>query len=214
MQTVKLFHEQWLRGTAPDWNLARSLNTELRGQQDVYSREYRCRKTGRVHPSHVPDRQRNRTGCGRLSRPVSAPAKPRERSCSGSRSDRPQATCRRVSRQLWPGRRALLGRRFAWAECTNKALAALRGVDGSEPTPAAEASIAPATRKGRMTREGRKRLSAALRKRWALKKKAAEVAAVSAHTAAPRKVRLTPEGRRRLSAVMKRRWAVKRAASV
>ena len=95
----------------------------------------------------------------------------------------------------------------------DKALAALRGVDGSEPTPGAEASLAPATRKGGMTPEGRKRLSAALRKRWALKKKAAEVAAVSAQTAAPRKVRLTPEGRRRLSAAMKRRWAVKRAAS-
>jgi hypothetical protein len=95
----------------------------------------------------------------------------------------------------------------------DKALAALRGLDGSEPTPRPEATIAPATRKGRMTPEGRKRLSAALRKRWALKKKAAEVAAVSAQMAAPRKVRLTPEGRRRLSAAMKRRWAVKRAAS-
>ena len=95
----------------------------------------------------------------------------------------------------------------------DKALAALRGVDGSEPTGKTEASIAPATRKSGMTPEGRKRLSAALRKRWALKKKAAQAVAVSAQKAAPRKVRLTPEGRRRLSAAMKRRWAVKRAGS-
>src|SRR6266853_1813804 len=91
----------------------------------------------------------------------------------------------------------------------DQALAALRGMDGIEPLRNAEASIAPATRKGRMTPEGRKRLSAALRKRWALKKKAAQVAPVSSQKAAPRKVRLTPEGRRRLSAAMKRRWAVK-----
>jgi hypothetical protein len=95
----------------------------------------------------------------------------------------------------------------------DQALVALRGVDGSEPTVRAETSIAPPTRKGRMTPEGSKRLSAALRKRWALRKKAAQVAAAGAQKAARRKVRLTPEGRRRLSAAMKRRWAVKRATS-
>jgi len=85
-----------------------------------------------------------------------------------------------------------------------RALAALRDLEG---TPA------PAARKGGITPAGRRRLSAALRKRWAAKKAAEGVAATSPKNAAPRKVRLTPEGRKRLAEAMKRRWAVKRAAS-
>jgi hypothetical protein len=97
-----------------------------------------------------------------------------------------------------------------------RALAALRAVEGSEaPATAAPTSDEPATRKGRMTPAGRKRLSAALKKRWAAKKAAEEAPPIQTPEDAPprRKVRFTPEGRQRLAEAMKRRWAVKRAAS-
>src|SRR5580658_7893724 len=57
-----------------------------------------------------------------------------------------------------------------------RALAALRGIEGI-PAPAlapAPLASAPATRKAGMTPAGRRRLSAAMKKRWAAKK-AAEV---------------------------------------
>jgi hypothetical protein len=105
----------------------------------------------------------------------------------------------------------------------DKALAALREIGGSE-TPAIEAAAAepatstPATRKGAMSPEGKKRLSKALKKRWAAKKAAANAPAVStpaisAQKPAARKTNFTPEGRKRLAEAMKRRWAVKRAGS-
>jgi hypothetical protein len=81
-----------------------------------------------------------------------------------------------------------------------RAVAALRDLEGT-----------PAARKGGMTPAGRRRLSAALKKRWAAKK-AAESAPARPQKPASRKVRLTPEGRKRLAEAMKRRWAVKRAA--
>jgi len=88
-----------------------------------------------------------------------------------------------------------------------RALSALRDVDGTEaPT---QASSAPATRKGGMTPAGRRRLSLALKKRWAAKR-AAEGSTASTQKPASRKVRLTPEGRKRLAEAMRRRWAVKR----
>jgi hypothetical protein len=99
-----------------------------------------------------------------------------------------------------------------------RALAALREVDGSTvETPAAAPAVsAPATRKGRrkggMTPEGRRRLSEALRKRWAAKR-AGSVPSASATRPAKRKGGMTPEGRKRLSEALKKRWAVKRAAS-
>ena len=68
----------------------------------------------------------------------------------------------------------------------NRALTALRDVDGSEssaPEPAAEAGAvpsAPAIHKGGISPEGKKRLSAALKKRWAAKKAAAKPPVVSA----------------------------------
>jgi len=101
----------------------------------------------------------------------------------------------------------------------DRALAALRDVDGTqeaatEATATTElASSAPATRKGGMTPEGRKRLSAALRKRWAAKKGAQSAPAAVPQKAPARKVSFTPEGRKRLAEAMRRRWAVKRAGS-
>lgn len=92
----------------------------------------------------------------------------------------------------------------------DRALAALRDVEG---VPAPASSSAPATRKGGMTPAGRRRLSAALKKRWAAKRTAEGERAASPAKVARRKVLLTPEGRKRLAEAMKRRWAVKRAAS-
>jgi hypothetical protein len=101
----------------------------------------------------------------------------------------------------------------------DKALEALRIVDGTAPAETTTAE-APATRKGGMTPEGKARLVAALKKRWAAKKRAAKkaaslapVAAATPATPAKNKPRFTPEGRKRLAEAMKRRWAVKRAAA-
>ena len=95
-----------------------------------------------------------------------------------------------------------------------QALAALREVDG---TPADEPNVTtPATRKGGMTPEGKKRLVEALRKRWAAKKATARKSAGDAarkEAPAKRKGNFTPEGRKRLAEAMKRRWVVKRAAA-
>lgn len=97
-----------------------------------------------------------------------------------------------------------------------RALAALREIEGP-------AGSAPATapgpgrprkarRKGRMTPEGRRRLSEALKARWAAKKAGSAVAA-TAPAKKKRKGGMTPEGRRRLSEALKKRWAAKRAAA-
>lgn len=92
-----------------------------------------------------------------------------------------------------------------------RALTALREVEGIEAAGPASSSSGPAERKGGMTPEGRKRLSAALKKRWAAAKKAAK--ATAGPQTAARKGGMTPEGRQRLAEAMKRRWAVKRAGS-
>lgn len=94
-----------------------------------------------------------------------------------------------------------------------RALAALRNIEGTEAPASAPSSTGPAKRKGGMTPEGRKRLSAALRKRWAAKKAAEGSTAASLQKPAHRKVRFTPEGRQRLAEAMRRRWAVKRTAA-
>ena len=97
----------------------------------------------------------------------------------------------------------------------DKALAALRmiegGETGAEPT-AKSTPNAPATRRGRMSPEGKRRLIAALKKRWAVKKAAANAGAAPAKAAASNG-RISEEGRKRLAEAMKKRWAVKRAAS-
>jgi hypothetical protein len=89
-----------------------------------------------------------------------------------------------------------------------RALAALRDIEGTAPP-----ANVPAARKGGMTPAGRRRISAALKKRWAAKKAAEAAPAAIPAKAARRKVNLTPEGRERLADAMRRRWAVKRAAS-
>jgi hypothetical protein len=65
-----------------------------------------------------------------------------------------------------------------------------------------------------MSPEGKARLVAALKKRWAAKKAAQETPAAKASPVkASRKGGMTAEGRKRLAEAMKRRWAVKRTAA-
>jgi hypothetical protein len=104
----------------------------------------------------------------------------------------------------------------------DRAITALREVAGP-------GAIAPATVQGKTTApkrplspEGRKRIIAATKRRWAAKKaaemsrtgvqsKTAAKPAAGGKTAA-RKGHISPEGRKKLAAAMKLRWAVKRAA--
>jgi hypothetical protein len=95
-----------------------------------------------------------------------------------------------------------------------RALTALREVEGAgaesvtSATPAS-AGARKATRKGGMTPEGRRRLSEALKARWAAKK---SDDAPATPAKAKRKGGMTPEGRKRLSEALRKRWAAKRAA--
>ena len=102
-----------------------------------------------------------------------------------------------------------------------RALAALREIEGpglaETVAPAQAAAAAPrgprkGRRKGGMTPEGRKRLSEALRARWAAKR-AGSAAPAAAPAKTKRKGGMTPDGRKRLSEALKKRWAAKRAAS-
>jgi hypothetical protein len=116
------------------------------------------------------------------------------------------------------------------------ALSALRELDspGFEAAAAAPARRGrPPKRKGGMTAEGRRRLSEALRARWAAKRAGTAAkpsapaksapAAKSAPSAAPktapapkaanRKGGITAAGRKKLSEALKARWAAKRAGS-
>lgn len=103
-----------------------------------------------------------------------------------------------------------------------RALNALREVDGTGAEASPEAGEAPvaakrgrkAKRKGGMTPEGRKRLSEALKKRWAAKRAGSAVQAktkATTKTKAKRKGGITAEGRARLSEALRKRWAAKRA---
>jgi hypothetical protein len=96
-----------------------------------------------------------------------------------------------------------------------EALRGLNGVDGEGPASGTEASR-PAIRKGGMTPAGKKRLIAALKKRWAAKKAAQGAVAESPapeRAATKNKSPISAAGRERLAEAMKRRWAVKRAGS-
>jgi hypothetical protein len=95
-----------------------------------------------------------------------------------------------------------------------RALAALREIDGAGVAPATPAGPAKARgrkakRKGGMTPDGRRRLSEALKARWAVKRAGSAVAPAKAK----RKGGMTPEGRKRLSEALRQRWAAKRASA-
>jgi len=106
-----------------------------------------------------------------------------------------------------------------------RALAALREIEGpgletaavpmaAAPAPApAPAGPVKAKRPGGMTAEGRKRLSEALKARWAAKKVGPAAPAAAAPATSKRKGGMTPEGRKRLSEALRKRWAAKRASA-
>jgi len=114
-----------------------------------------------------------------------------------------------------------------------RALAALREIEGPVADGARGGAAAAATssssaggrkakRKGGMTAEGRRRLSEALRARWAAKKSGTPATAPAASSAAgstagsakaKRKGGMTAEGRKRLSEALRKRWAAKRASA-
>ena len=105
----------------------------------------------------------------------------------------------------------------------DRAITALREIAGP-------LAIVPATVEGKTTSpkrhlspEGRKRIIAATKRRWAAKKAAERSGAgVPSKTGVksapeggkttPRKGHISPEGRKKLAVAMKRRWAAKRAA--
>src|SRR5208337_4730578 len=91
-------------------------------------------------------------------------------------------------------------------EKIGQAIAALlegAGVSGKGP-----ARRAARKRKGSITPEGRRRLSLAMKRRWAERR----AKSLSRKTAVPkRRGRLTPAGRKRLSQAMKKRWAERKA---
>jgi hypothetical protein len=82
----------------------------------------------------------------------------------------------------------------------------------------ADVSVNGATRKTArkkqrgMTPEGRRRLSLAMKRRWATRR--AKSAPVTAKVAAPKKRGgITPAGRKKLAEAMKKRWAERRKAA-
>ena len=95
-----------------------------------------------------------------------------------------------------------------------RALAALREIEGPGPETGAAAPAPRGRRKGKrkggMTLEGRRRLSEALKARWAAKKAGSAAAAPAKKK---RRGGMTAAGRKRLSESLKARWAAKRAAS-
>jgi hypothetical protein len=102
-----------------------------------------------------------------------------------------------------------------------QALEALRKIEaGDGHQPGIKVSQAGATagpkRKGRMSPEGKKRLIAALKKRWAAKKAAQGVVSAGparAERSATKRRGISAAGRKRLAEAMRKRWAVKRAGS-
>ena len=87
----------------------------------------------------------------------------------------------------------------------------LMGGRGKSADRSSAGASAPA-RNGGITPAGRKRLSEAMKQRWAARR-GSRIGSVSATaSAAPKKKRggLTPAGRKKLSQMMKKRWAARR----
>ncbi len=71
----------------------------------------------------------------------------------------------------------------------------------------------PAKKKSKMSLEGRARIAAAQKARWAAKKDTTASSPKQAKPVPKKKGGMTPEGRARLAASMKARWAAKKAAA-
>ena len=111
---------------------------------------------------------------------------------------------------------ASLERRKTAIEQALEALREIDAVDGQQPGVEVAAAVTSGgpKRRGGMTPEGRKRLSAALKKRWAAKKTAEGAAArVTKEAPATKKRAFSAATRKRMAEAMRKRWAVKRAGS-
>ena len=95
-------------------------------------------------------------------------------------------------------------------DAIERALAALREIEGTGQPAIKRGRPAQKTPGGKrvMSAEGRARIGAATRKRWA-EKRAEETAAERTKAPARKKRRLTAAGRKHLSELMKARWASK-----
>jgi len=95
----------------------------------------------------------------------------------------------------------------------DRAILALREIAGPSTSTTQTVSQGK-SRKRRLSPEGRKRIIAATKKRWAAKR-AAGAGTAPKSAAAPSRSRrgtLSAEGRKRLALVMKRRWAAAKKA--
>ena len=94
----------------------------------------------------------------------------------------------------------------------DRAISALREVDGKSPlAKVTSPSSNGQPRKRHLSPEGRRRISAAVKKRWAAKR-VKETGTASKRTAAPRRGAMSPAGRKRLALAMKKRWAAAKKA--
>jgi len=94
----------------------------------------------------------------------------------------------------------------------DRAISALREVAGKSPlAQVTSPSSNGQPRKRHLSPEGRRRIIAATKKRWAAKRANGEGAA-SKRTATPRRGAMSPEGRKRLARAMKQRWAAAKKA--
>jgi len=92
----------------------------------------------------------------------------------------------------------------------DRAIAALEGAASG----LSRVSRAPARRKqGKLTSEWRRRISEAMKRRWAARRAGKSKAAASKAPAPKKRGGLTPAGRKRLSELMKKRWAERRKKS-
>jgi hypothetical protein len=90
-------------------------------------------------------------------------------------------------------------------EKIGRAISAL--IEGAGVSDKGATGKAARKRRGGITPAGRRRLSLAMKRRWAERRKN-----LSAKAAAPKiRRRLTPAGRKRLSEAMKKRWAERKA---
>jgi hypothetical protein len=94
----------------------------------------------------------------------------------------------------------------------DRAILALREVAGKSPlAQVMSPSSNGQPRKRHLSPEGRRRIIAAAKKRWAAKR-ADGTGTASQRAAAPRRGAMSPAGRKRLALAMKKRWAAAKKA--
>ena len=94
----------------------------------------------------------------------------------------------------------------------DRAISALREVAGKSPLAKVKSpSSNGQPRKRHLSPEGRRKIVAAVKKRWAAKR-ANGMDTASKHAAAPRRGAMSPAGRKRLALAMKKRWAAAKKA--